>query len=96
MPKHSKAVRKYLKKMRRVAERRLWKNAIKFPDERQAEFRPGDRSIFWWDTVAERWRCTKCGWGVVPRVLYKPRYAHKGWCPSNPKRVGAKKKREAS
>lgn len=64
----------------------------KFPDERKSEFRPGDGSKYCWDAEGKRWRCARCGWGVVPGVLYRPRFAHDKACGFNPERRSAKRR----
>ena len=94
MPRDKRAGRKHRKQLTREAMRRAAKITVKFPDKGKAEFRPGDGSRYGWDAEGNRWRCAKCGWGVVPRVLYRPQFAHDKACTYNPERRGAKKKRE--
>jgi len=72
---------------------------LKAKKERKRAAKPrvakiGDGSRYRWDTEGKRWRCARCGWSVVPRVLYRPQLAHGKECGFNPNRRGANQKKK--
>ncbi len=84
------------KELKRAAKPCMAKITEKFPDEGKSWFRFGDGSRYRWDAEGKRWRCARCGWGVVPGVLYRPQFAHDKECGFNPERRSAKRKKKRS